>query len=241
MRTAIRRNIILGMIEKKEYRITALEPISADPEMVISRSMDDEIRKRMSDVIETEAPIREALLFKRVINSISMKKVGSRIEPVFKATGGLTLAQVREITGLETTTIQNWVKRGWVMKPENKRYKERHVIRIILINSIRGSIQIEKIIRLMEYINGDVEDTSDDLVPDSTLFNLFFKTVWLCQRDNLNSEEEMLGAIENETQGIDYLNSEGKERLSKALLIMTLAYQSAVMRQKAERIINNLL
>lgn len=163
------------------------------------------------------------------------------IEPVFKATGGLTLAQVREITGLETTTIQNWVKRGWVMKPENKRYKERHVIRIILINSIRGSIQIEKIIRLMEYINGDVEDTSDDLVPDSTLFNLFFKTVWLCQRDNLNGEEEMLRAIENETQGIDYLNSDGKERLSKALLIMALAYQSAVMRQKAERIINNLL
>ena len=93
----------------------------------------------------------------------------------------------------------------------------------------------------MEYINGDVEDTSDDLVPDSTLFNLFFKTVWLCQRDNLNSEEEMLRAIENETQDIDYLNSEGKERLSKALLIMTLAYQSAVIRQKAERIINNLL
>ena len=93
----------------------------------------------------------------------------------------------------------------------------------------------------MEYINGDVEDTSDDLVPDSTLFNLFFKTVWLCQRDNLNSEEEMLRAIENETQGIDYLNSDGKERLSKALLIMTLAYQSAVIRQKAERIINNLL
>ena len=85
MRTAIRRNIILGMIEKKEYRITALETISADPEMVISRSMDEEIRKRMSAVVETEAPIREALLFKRVINSISMKKVGSRIEPVFKA------------------------------------------------------------------------------------------------------------------------------------------------------------
>ena len=38
------------------------------------------------------------------------------IEPVLKATGGLTLAQVRKITGLETTTIQNWVKRGWVMK-----------------------------------------------------------------------------------------------------------------------------
>lgn len=162
------------------------------------------------------------------------------IEPVFKATGGLTLAQVREITGLETTTIQNWVKRGWVMKPENKRYKERHVIRIILINSIRGSIQIEKIIRLMEYINGDVEDTSDDLVPDSTLFNLFFKTVWQCEKENISDDDKRLEIIKSNVDKIDYLQTDDRERLSKALLVMNLAYQSAVLRQKAERIITDL-
>ena len=44
----------------------------------------EEIRDRMAKVVETEAPIREALLYKRVINSLSMKKVGSRIEPVFR-------------------------------------------------------------------------------------------------------------------------------------------------------------
>lgn len=162
------------------------------------------------------------------------------IEPVFKATGGLTLSQVREITGLETTTIQNWVKRGWVMKPENKRYKERHVIRIILINSIRGSIHIEKIIRLMEYINGDVEDTSDDLVPDSTLFNLFFKTVWQCEKENISDCDKRLEIINNEVEKIDYLQGDGKKRLSSSLLIMNLAYQSAVLRQKAERLITDI-
>ena len=73
----------LAMIEKREYVIAALDVISADPEMVLSGSLDDEIRDRMIKVIETEAPIREALLYKRVINSLSMKKVGSRIEPVF--------------------------------------------------------------------------------------------------------------------------------------------------------------
>lgn len=162
------------------------------------------------------------------------------IEPVFKATGGLTLAQVREITGLETTTIQNWVKRGWVAKPENKRYKERHVIRIILINSIRGSIQIEKIIRLMEYINGDVEDTSDDLVPDSTLFNLFFKSVWLCDRENIISLEARQEIIKCEADKTEYLSQEEKERLSDALLTMNLAYFSNVLRQSAEQSINKI-
>lgn len=71
------------MIERREYRIASLQTMAAVPEMVISGALDDAIRARMCTVIETEAPIREALLFKRVIYSLSMKKVGSRIEPVF--------------------------------------------------------------------------------------------------------------------------------------------------------------
>ena len=72
------------MIEKKEYRIAELGVMSADPEMIISGSLDGEIGERMKAVIETEAPIRETLLYKRVILSLSLKKVGSRIEPVFR-------------------------------------------------------------------------------------------------------------------------------------------------------------
>ncbi len=72
------------MIEKREYRIAELEMLPATPDMITSGSLDDEIARRMSAVIEAEAPIREALLFKRVIYSLSMKKVGARIEPVFR-------------------------------------------------------------------------------------------------------------------------------------------------------------
>lgn len=164
------------------------------------------------------------------------------LEPVFKATGGLTLAQVREITGLETTTIQNWVKRGWVAKPENKRYKERHIIRIILINCIRDTLRLEKIINLMTYINGDVEDTADDLVTDSTLFNLFFKTAWLCEKENISSENQRIQIIEREIKDLSSasLTPEGSQRLTKALLIMNLAYSSAVLKQRAEEKIREL-
>ena len=70
------------MIEKKEYRIAELVTITASPEAIISGSMNDEIKDRMLKTIETEAPILESLLFKRVINSMSLKKAGSRILPV---------------------------------------------------------------------------------------------------------------------------------------------------------------
>lgn len=72
------------MIEKKQYTLANLNRMETTPEMIISRALDDEIRKRMEIIIEAEAPIREQLLFKRTINSFGMQKVGSRILPVFK-------------------------------------------------------------------------------------------------------------------------------------------------------------
>ena len=71
------------MAEKKEYKEAVLETSGATPEAIISGSLNDEIKSRILTVIETEAPIKESLLFKRVINSLSLKKVGSRILPVF--------------------------------------------------------------------------------------------------------------------------------------------------------------
>ena len=40
------------------------------------------------------------------------------LHPSIRATNGLTLAQVCTITGLEQSTIQNWIKRGWVAIPK---------------------------------------------------------------------------------------------------------------------------
>ena len=105
-------------------------------------------------------------------NSVAAENCYSVIAPLLTVTKGLTLAQVRELTGLEASTIQNWVKRGWVKNPEGKRYGEEQVMRIILINMMRGSMQLEQIAFLMSYINGSVEDRSDDILPDRELFNI---------------------------------------------------------------------
>ncbi len=71
------------MIEKKEYIIANLEKKKASADMIISRALDFEIKQKMEATIRSEAPIREQLLFKRVINSFSLQKVGSRILPIF--------------------------------------------------------------------------------------------------------------------------------------------------------------
>ena len=89
--------------------------------------------------------------------------------------GGLTLSQVASITGLETHTIQNWVKRGFLPPPQGKRYDMEQVCRLININILKGNMPLEQIIHLMSYLNGSLTDESDDLVDDTMLFFLFVK------------------------------------------------------------------
>ena len=36
--------------------------------------------------------------------------------------GGMVLGQVSQLTGLEPYTIQNWVERGFLSPPQNRRY-----------------------------------------------------------------------------------------------------------------------
>ena len=81
--------------------------------------------------------------------------------------GGMVLSQVASITGLEAYTIQNWVKRGFLPSPKGKRYDMEQLCRILNINMLKGVFPLEKICRLLSYINGSLSDESDDLVDDT--------------------------------------------------------------------------
>ena len=101
-------------------------------------------------------------------------RTGELLQTMFLA-GGMTLSQVVTITGLEAYTVQNWVKRGFLPPPQNKRYNMEQVCRIININLLKGNMPLEQIVKLMAYLNGDLADESDDLVDDTMLFFLFVK------------------------------------------------------------------
>ena len=92
------------------------------------------------------------------------KDAFSVLRPMIEITGGLSLSQICRITNLQTSTIQNWVKRGFVQRPDHKKYYERHLSRILLIAVLRDCMNIEDIGELMQLINGDTDDESDDIV-----------------------------------------------------------------------------
>ena len=72
--------------------------------------------------------------------------------------GGMTLSQVSSITGLEAHTIQNWVKRGFLPSPVNKRYNMEQLCRIVNINILKGTMPLEQITKLMAYLNGNLAE-----------------------------------------------------------------------------------
>ena len=153
----------------------------------------------------------------------------SPFEIVLCITGGVTLSQISEMTGLEPSTIQNWVKRGWVPKPVGKRYGEGHLARIFLINSLRGALQLESIIDLLHYVNGNLNDTADDLLPDRALYDLFCQVLERCEKG-----APTRAAIEQALHSYTEPYSGAKDKLRKVLAVMLPAYRSAALKREAE-------
>ncbi|MCI8332181.1 MAG: DUF1836 domain-containing protein [Clostridiales bacterium] len=157
------------------------------------------------------------------------------IEPVLTATGGLTLRQVCDLTGLPASTIQNWVKRGWVASTVGKRYGERQLMRILLINMMKDAMPLERIVTLMAYINGSVEDEGDDIIPDRLLYSMLCRIL----RETLETGSFDEAAIQKRTRltadGYPCASAAAKEKLIKTLLIMTWASLGSFCRQKSEQ------
>lgn len=158
----------------------------------------------------------------------------SVISPLLTVTKGLTLAQVRALTGLEASTIQNWVKRGWVKNPDGKRYGEEQVVRIILINMMRGSMQMEQIAFLMSYINGSVEDRSDDIPPDRELFNILCGIIYLCEETSVTDTEYLDRVIKKQVKRVNITDETSRKKLETALRAMVLAILSTQIKAMAQ-------
>ena len=151
----------------------------------------------------------------------------SLIEPILTATGGITLSQLSKLTGLKGSTIQNWIKRGWVANTVDKKYSEQQVLRILLINILRDVMKLEDIAVLMSYINGKVEDLSDDILHDKELYNLLCKLICVVDRKKIYHPERVAEEIDKNLDSS--YKGEERKRLNKVLLIMVLGYRASYL------------
>lgn len=162
----------------------------------------------------------------------------SFLDKVFYITDGIMLTQVREITGIDGTTLQNWLKRGWVASPRGKYYTKEHLARILLIAMMRDTMQLGRIAQVLAYINGRVDDTSDDIIPESVLYGYVCRVVDVLA----DAESAGLNELENavETVLTDYAERYpgAKKRLVRGISIIVTAYYATLVKHHAEEMID---
>ena len=152
--------------------------------------------------------------------------------------GGIVLSQVSSITGLEAYTVQNWVKRGFLSPPERKRYSLTQLCRIININMLKNILPMERSVGLLSYINGDLEDESDDIIDDSALYFMFVRLA--AQANGMNTPQGRDESIAKELAQYREPVPGARERVEKVLRIMLTAWAAAQLQQTAEQLLQKL-
>ncbi len=161
---------------------------------------------------------------------------------IFFLKDGILLSQLRRISGVDGSTLQNWVKRGWIPNTTNKLYSMDMFARIIIINMLRDTMQLSKISFLLSYINGTPGDKTDDIIPESKLYDYICKITDSMLGDESYNGERLRSLIESKIEQGD-LNPaipDAKERLVSALEVIVTSRYAAIIKAHSDELFDKL-
>ncbi|MFA0815232.1 MAG: DUF1836 domain-containing protein [Anaerofustis sp.] len=151
------------------------------------------------------------------------------LTPMFYS-GGLVLSQISQLTGLEGHVIQNWVKRGYLSPPVQKKYTRSQLCRILNINVLKDIFTLDQTAHVLGYINGVLADDSDDIIDDSDLYSYFVDCLAALQENGSEEPDDVVSEI---TASFCGEVEDGAKRLCEVLRIMITAYRAHRIRQQA--------
>lgn len=157
----------------------------------------------------------------------------AQIRPMIRLADGLTLSQVCALTGLESSTVQNWVKRGFVSRPEQKKYRERQIARILLIAALRECMPLDRIGALMTLVNGDANDTGDDIISEEQMYDYLCEVIGRAEAAPTETEPIRL-LVAEVTADYQPPRENAAEVLRQALTVMVLAYIAGIYKREAD-------
>lgn len=156
------------------------------------------------------------------------------LSKIFYISDGVMLTQIRDISGIDGSTLQNWTKRGWVENSKLKRYNINQVAHILIINMLRSCMQLDRIAFLIQYINGKVNDRSDDIIEDSELYDYICKILDRLMTYEVCSLGSVKEAIEEITADYSERIGGARERLTNALEIIIVTYYATLVKKHSD-------
>lgn len=154
------------------------------------------------------------------------------LDKVFYITNGIMLGQIREISGIDGTTLQNWVKRGWVGNPTKKTYDKEQLARILIINMMRDTMQLSRVIFLLNYING--ENECDRIVTESQLYDYICKTLERIASPTSAGLNELECAINEVLAEYEEKTAGARRRLATGIRVIVITYYAALLKNVAD-------
>ena len=189
--------------------------------------------------------INEELIPGTILNRKDMGDVTGMefLKKIFYISDGVMLTQIREISGIDGSTLQNWTKRGWVANARLKRYNIDQVAHILIINMLRSCMQLDKIAFLVSYINGRVYDESDDIIRDSQLYDYICRILdKLMKAGEISPDSTTLKAtIEKITSDYEEKVTGARRRLNTALEIIIIAYYASIIKSYSDDMVDKLM
>ena len=187
--------------------------------------------------------INDALIPGTKLNKADMGNVTGLefLSKVFYISEGVMLSQIREVSGIDGSTLQNWTKRGWVANARLKKYNIDQVAHILIINMLRSCIQLDHIAFLLQYINGKIDDKSDDIIRDSVLYDYVCRILETLTRQDVASKASIKEVIRDQIVDYEEAMPGARDRLANALEIIVTAYYAALIKRSSDEMLANLM
>ena len=112
------------------------------------------------------------------------------------------------------------------------------VCRIINVNMLKGTLQLEQACSLMQYLNGVLSDERDDLIDDTRLYFMFVRLA--ARARQVGGDQEWEEALREITADYQEPVPGAREKLVNVLRIMLTVWAANSLRSAAERMIENL-
>ena len=163
------------------------------------------------------------------------------LSKVFFISEGVMLSQIREVSGIDGSTLQNWTKRGWVANARLKKYNIDQVAHILIINMLRSCVQLDKIALLLQYINGNIDDKSDDIIRDAVLYDYICRILETLMHRDICSMASIKDVIAEQITDYEEVMPGARQRLANALQIIVVAYYAALIKRRSDEMLNDLM
>jgi hypothetical protein len=101
-------------------------------------------------------------------------------------------------------------------------------------------MQLDRIAFLIQYINGKIDDSGDDIIEDSILYDYICKILDKLMTYEVCSLGSVQSTIAEVTEDYEENMPGARERLSKALEIIVIAYYAALIKRHSDSMLEEI-